>query len=248
MEYEGKDDDIYVATYFKSGTTWMQMIIYQLTTDGNMNFSHIYDVSPWPRYCAIDEKPIPDLPSPRIIKTHEPYQDLPRGLKGKFIFVMRDGKDVAVSAYYHNKSYNRENLKSFDDNFKNYFIKEGKNNWFTFMRLWLENKWNRKILYLHYEDMKKDLPSVLRKLIEFCDLKVDEKEFPRILERSSFAFMKQHQTKFGEQPEGKEKDEKVYDNFIRKGEAGEGKTYLNAEQKKHFDEKVKTINWDLAKK
>ena len=46
-EFDYRSDDIYVATYMKSGTTLLQMILYQLFTDGNMDFDHIYDVSPW---------------------------------------------------------------------------------------------------------------------------------------------------------------------------------------------------------
>ena len=37
-----REDDIYISTYPKSGTTLMQMILYHLTTDGRMNFNHIY--------------------------------------------------------------------------------------------------------------------------------------------------------------------------------------------------------------
>ena len=47
--FDEREDDIYITTYPKSGTTLMQMIIYHLTTDGSMDFNHIYDVSPWIR-------------------------------------------------------------------------------------------------------------------------------------------------------------------------------------------------------
>ena len=47
LEFGERDDDIYITTYPKSGTTVMQVILYQLTTKGDMGFKHIYDVSPW---------------------------------------------------------------------------------------------------------------------------------------------------------------------------------------------------------
>jgi len=33
-----RNDDIFIVTYPRSGTTWLQQILYQLTTDGNMDF------------------------------------------------------------------------------------------------------------------------------------------------------------------------------------------------------------------
>ena len=66
---------IYISTYPKSETTLMQMILYHLTTDGRMNFKHIYEVSPLIHNASfLGQKP-PDLKSPRIIKTHDNYKD-----------------------------------------------------------------------------------------------------------------------------------------------------------------------------
>jgi hypothetical protein len=45
-DFGQRETDIYVVSYPRSGTTLMQMILYQMTTDGNMEFDHIYDVSP----------------------------------------------------------------------------------------------------------------------------------------------------------------------------------------------------------
>ncbi len=48
VDFNIRPDDIFIVTYPRSGTTWMQMILYQLTTDGKMNFPHISKVCPWP--------------------------------------------------------------------------------------------------------------------------------------------------------------------------------------------------------
>ena len=35
--------DIYIVTYPRSGTTLLQMMLYQITTDGEYNFDHLGD-------------------------------------------------------------------------------------------------------------------------------------------------------------------------------------------------------------
>jgi hypothetical protein len=243
-----RDDDIYIAAYMKSGTTWAQMILYQLTTDGNMDFGHIYDVSPW---LEVDAPSMAEFPAPRVIKTHLSYRHIPRHRKGRFIFLSRDGRDVAVSMYHHQKSYAYDPPLTFDEVFAVRFGEaetknsrtEGPPNWFTYTDEWLNNRYERKILYLHYEDMKADLEGVMRRIIDFCELKVDEKEFPRILERSGFAFMKRHEQKFGEQPQPGDPDHKVYDNFLRKGQVGDWRRYLSEEQERYFEERLQAMNW-----
>ena len=41
-----RDDDIVIATYAKSGTTWMQQIIGQLLFDGDPDLA-VAEMSPW---------------------------------------------------------------------------------------------------------------------------------------------------------------------------------------------------------
>jgi hypothetical protein len=226
IEYGERTDDIYIATYPRSGTTWMQMIMYQLTSDGNMDFNHIYDVSPFPEYSAIFNKPLKNVPSPRIIKTHGTYDEISKR-KGRFIYIIRDGMDVVASLYHHRKNYRCLEYR-FEDALDS-VIKE----WFIHVVGWLKNKRGCEILYIRYEDMLSDIETTVRKIMSFFNIKIDEAKIPRIIERSSFEFMKKHKNKFGEQPE---QHVKIYDNFIRKGKAGEGHKYFSDSQIKLFKE------------
>ncbi|MEZ4979841.1 MAG: sulfotransferase domain-containing protein, partial [Chitinophagales bacterium] len=155
--FEQREDDIYIITFFKSGTTWMQMILYQmLSKDGSVDFDHIYDVSPWATNEAMlngDATRINSLPSPRVIKTHEPYDQFDPSFKGKFVFVYRDGRDVAVSLYHHRKNYNNPS-ETLEESFKNYFSPEEEYNWFTFNDIWMRNANNFDILYVNYANLK----------------------------------------------------------------------------------------------
>ncbi|MFT4544490.1 MAG: hypothetical protein ACI9CU_002473 [Polaribacter sp.] len=230
---EERDEDIYIITFLKSGTTWMQMICYQLLTDGNMDFEHIYDVSPWLSNAAItggDVKKINNLPSPRFFKCHDAYDKFDPKAKGKFIFVYRDAEDVAVSLYHHIRNYNNP-AQTLEKTYEGYFTLEQDYNWFTFTAAWLKNDSGFDVLFVNYADLKNNFDNSIIKIAGFLEVKLTDEIVNRVKERSSFEFMKKHEDKFGEQPI----DKRIYNQFIRKGEVGSGKE-LSQDQRKHLNE------------
>jgi hypothetical protein len=236
MEFEERADDVYIVTFLKSGTTWMQVIVYNLLTDGNMDFEHIYDVSPWPSNQAFkgqNAEKINALPSPRILKFHDPYEEFDEQMKNKIIYVYRDGKDVAVSLYHHNKNYLNPDL-TFDENFETHFTNfDKKLNYFKYNQAWFQNKNKFNILYVSYESLKQDFDQTLKKIAAFLNVQLTDEIIARTKKHASFEYMKAHETKFGEIAP---KKELVYNEFIRKGETGEGKSYLSEEQLKIYNE------------
>ena len=227
-----REDDIYIVTFLKSGTTWMQMIIYQMLSDGEVDFHHIYDVSPWLSNEAVNGKDVQrinQLPSPRFFKSHDPYKHFDEQLKNKIIFVYREGEDVALSLFHHLKNYNNKEQK-FETTFKEYFSPEEEFNWFTFTNNWLDNANKFNILYVKYEDLKTNFEPTIIEISNFLNVQLSKEQLIRIKERSSFGFMKLHEDKFGEQP----KDKRTYNQFIRKGEVGKGKEHFSSEQSQQF--------------
>lgn len=230
LAFGERDDDIYIVSFPKSGTTLMQMLLYQLTTDGNMNFRHIYDVSPWIRNDAIRGIAPRTLPSPRLIKTHDVYSDFDPEIKGRFIFMYRNGMDVAVSYYHQEVNYNHPDL-TFDEFISKRFFREGERNYFSFNKDWFENKKRLPILYVSYESMLENFGGVIKEVVRFCNIGLHAKNLPRITERCSFEFMKAQEDKFGEQPVPKKQ---IFDQFIRNGKTGEGEQYFSPEQRERF--------------
>lgn len=225
---ELRDTDIYIVTFLKSGTTWMQMILYQMLTDGKLNFDHIYDVSPWLTNESISNKDperVNKLPNPRIFKSHDPYKKFDSSAKNKIIYVYRNPIDTAYSLYNHRKNYNNPE-ETIEQTLKQYFSEKEEYNWFTYTKTWLENKHGLNIYYVKYEDLKNNFDATVQNIAQFLQVNLNEETLQRIKERSSFAFMKQHEEKFGEQP----KDKRVYNQFIRKGEIGEGKKEIPASE------------------
>ena len=72
-DFKPNPDDIVVATYPKSGTTWMLHILYQLKSKGRMDFEKITDCCPWlDTLQAWDGIVDGAVGEQRIIKTHSP--------------------------------------------------------------------------------------------------------------------------------------------------------------------------------
>lgn len=253
--YGERDSDIYISGYSRSGTTWTHLILYQLTTDGNMDFDHIFHVSPWLFYNAMRGTEPPNPPEPRILKTHDNYKFFPKSSKGRFIYVVRDGRDALVSFYHH-----RVNVKgfagSFDDHFNEFVYGMEYNghyyNWFEHVKDWVENKSQLPIFYVRYESLKQDFDNTIKKIVEFCDIPVTDEVLRRTRERTTFAFMKEQQLKLGPSPtQFRETTDAPYKvknqaQFIRKGNVGEGKLVLTSGQNevylKKFHEVLGHIN------
>jgi sulfotransferase family protein len=186
----------------------------------NMDFEHLYEVSPWCRSAAFLNQDMPDVPEPRIIKTHDEYELLKNIQKGKFIFVIRDFPDVIHSFHEHIKAYNNPSadLTELSD--------RKMKDWFEYNTKWVQNENNLEILYVHYEDLIADKRTAITTIAKFLEIEIDDDLITRVVDRTSFEFMKKHETKFGEQPE----KWKVYDNFIRKGKVGDGESKFASEQ------------------
>lgn len=233
---EERDSDIYIVTFPKSGTTWMQLIVYQLLTDGKMDFEHIYDVSPWLSNQAFrGESPdtVNQLPSPRFFKSHDKYENFNSGFENKVIYVYRDGKDVAASYFHHNKNYLNPEL-TFDKNFEDHFTDfEKPLNWFKFNKEWMENKNGFNILYISYEDLKNNFLSSLHRIATFLEVPLTPEIISRTQKYTSFEYMKNNEDKFGEVAPVKK--ELVFNEFIRAGESGKGNNYFSNEQTEVFD-------------
>jgi peroxiredoxin len=227
-------DDIFIVTYPRSGTTWMQMILYQLTTEGKMDFPHITTVSPWFERSLKDGKAYDALPSPRVFKSHLSYRKIPKR-PCKYIYVARDGKDVAVS--YHHFQKTHMGYKGTFDEFFERFLKGADHygSWFRHVRGWWEHRHDPNVLFLYYEELAEDLPSCLRRISDFCGLEIAPERWNDILERCSFAFMKQHERQFDPMTAMLYEQGFQPNSHLRKGQTGSGSEQLSLRQSRRFD-------------
>jgi hypothetical protein len=235
LRFRAHPDDVFLVTYPRSGTTLLQMILYQLTTDGSMDLEHIAQYVPWFEHLIRIGRDPEEVPSPRIFKSHLPYRWVPKG-PCRYIYVVRDGRDVAVSYYYFYRAMN--GFRGTFDAFFQRFMR-GKTNhgsWFDHVAGWCENKRSLNVLLLRYEDFRRDLEGCIRRIAAFCELKVDEERLPTIVERCEFSFMKAHQSKFDPLEQFRWERGAAGIDFIRKGEVGQWREHLSGENQARFNE------------
>jgi hypothetical protein len=234
IDFVPRPDDVFIVTYPRSGTTWMQMILYQLTTDGSMDFPHINEYCPWFERSSRCADGFEGRPSPRLFKSHLSYRQIPKG-SSKYIYIARDGKDVVVSYYHFSRSHLE--LRGTFDEFLDLFM-HGKvegGSWFEHVKGWWRHRNDPNVLFLCYKDLLHDLESCLRRIIAFCELEVEPARFPTILERCSFAFMKAHESKFDYQLGVLWEQGVQWNAYIRQGRAGAWKGTLSPRQAARFD-------------
>ncbi|NXH22828.1 ST2B1 Sulfotransferase, partial [Bucco capensis] len=171
-----RPSDVLIATYPKSGTTWMQEILTLLFSHGDAVPAKTipnWERAPWLEQiyfrATLEEQ---DPATRRLITTHLPAPVLAPALqlsKAKVIYVARNPKDVAVSFYhFHHLAKFLPDPGSFDS-FLTRFL-EGTvhyGSWFDHVKGWLGQKHLLDILYVTYEELHQDLRGTALKLSTF---------------------------------------------------------------------------------
>ena len=199
--------DVFVACYVKSGTNWTMQIAHQLLNHGKAEFGHIHEVIPWPdtklmgpmRGYAVpleDESAWRASPEgKRVIKTHFNWEDLPYSEHARYIIVIRDPKDVFVSSYHFFSFFPIRSVDLWIKLFcsENMFF----GSWATSTAGYWAQRSRPNVLLLSFKSMKRDLPGTVRKIADFLQVRSDEETIQRVVEKSSFEYMKTIEDKFG---------------------------------------------------
>ncbi|XP_059622665.1 sulfotransferase 1B1-like [Phlebotomus argentipes] len=236
--FQVRPDDVWVVTFAKCGTTWTQEMVWQLCMDLDYETPKtviLQDRFPFLEFASVLPKALnlrdeiaklESMPSPRMIKTHLPAHLLPKqiwSVKPKIIYVARNAKDTAVSFYHHYRNLHRF-PGTFDD-FMEAFLHD--HVIFAPYHSHIVDFWRMRneenILFLTFEDMKKDHPTVIEKTAEFLGKSLTEDQILELADHLSFSkfsknpsvnmekLFQNFETVFGEK-----QPDKDY-NFVRKG-------------------------------
>jgi hypothetical protein len=251
---------VFISSVPKSGTTFMQCIVYNLLTKGNqVALQHISGFTPFldnSRTFGEDGKlqlqyqANHEFMGAHAFNTHFLYHMLPHHVNMKYIYVIRDGKDVAVSFYHHLR--NQDDADLFEGSFSEFLQQflDGKlpygsriSHIYSWLRAYQSFEQNiqstgvestNPILLVRYEDLISNLKEQVFRIISFLNLQYSDEEVDAVLPYMSFAYMKANKHKF----EPVSVPWKEGFEFIRKGIAGDHMTMFSEEDHLLYQQRV----------
>lgn len=198
--FEPRASDVFISTYSKSGTTWMQQVVHQLRSQGSTDYADISEVVPWLE-SAVDVGIDPSADQVggfRAFKCHLLFRDLPKG--GRYITVYRDPLTVLPSFYRFFEGWWFEPGSITIDEFAREMYVQGS----AAGRHWdhLVSWWGRidleDTLVLCYEDMLQAPEKVPAVVADFLGLSFDQEMMSIIIEHCSRRYMVEHASLFEE--------------------------------------------------
>jgi aryl sulfotransferase len=220
---ESRNDDVWISVPPKSGTNWMMNIVHQLVSGGDADFVSIYDVVHWPEFVERPGQPASELherlasvPSGqrRIFKSHSAPSDLPfiaadGGQQVKYLVVCRNPEEALVSfkvflemhtdAFFDLWQVPKAALTrpSFEGFYREIAEPQGMHGmWFGFLAAWWPLRHAANVRFVHFADMKADLPGCVRSVAEFLSVTPSAEHQALVEECTSFAWMKRNEAKF----------------------------------------------------
>ena len=261
FDFQLRDNDVFVLTFPKAGTSWMSELIWCLVNDFDTNtkidivdrvnfletdivFDFVKKKEADHYFAAERLDVISKMKSPRIIRSHLPHCLLPADLlhRCKVVTCLRNPKDTLVSYYFNAKLFK---ATGFCGDFESYF-ELFMNDLVMFSPFWdhVLESWQLKdspnMCLVFYEDMKNNLERVIRKIAEFLERSITEDQVSDLMQHLSFRSMKENPAINLESQRGEQIIQESETQFIRKGEVGDWKNYFTDEMNKRMDDAIKS--------
>jgi aryl sulfotransferase len=267
-DFQFRDDDIIIATYAKSGTTWVQQIVAQLIAGGDPDLA-VAEMSPWlDLRVPPKEIKLPTVEAQthrRFIKTHLPVEALVFSPKAKYLYIGRDGRDVVWSMYNHHANANQTWYDALNKTpgrvgppiepppgdirqyWRDWMDRDGHPFWpyWENIRSWWEIRDLPNVKLVHFADLKRDMPRQMRDIAASLDIPIDESRWADIVEYCSFDWMKKNATK--SVPLGGAFWDAGAEVFINQGVNGRWVDMLTAEEVQEYENRAeKELGRDCA--
>ncbi|KAM4693533.1 sulfotransferase 6B1-like [Discoglossus pictus] len=234
--FEARKDDILMTSYPKSGTIWTFQIMNDMMYTKYNKAKH--DYIPNLELVSPDHfEDVINMPSPRFLATHLQADNIPKSFfknKSKILVILRNPKDTAVSYYHFYKNIPMlPTIESWDDFFQLYLKGEVCfGSYFDYAVGWNKHADDENVLIITYEEMKKDLAVVVRKISTHFGFALTDEQVQVVANAGKFKNMKDksHEThgEFGQA-------------LFRKGDIGDWRNYFSEAQNQAMDAKFENL-------
>lgn len=208
VAFPASETDIFIASFMKSGTTWVQNIVFEILHHGEGNLSdsgyrHMYALSPWLECSpnasvSIENAPLISRYKKRLIKTHLPADLCPLNNNAKYIYISRN----PLSTFTSCDNFFRMLMGPFcpeRHELIQLFCSDNMlwGSWPEHIAGWwnLAQK-NDNILFIRYEDIKQDMNAAVLQIARFLGIDLSIDALHNIAEKCSFTYMKDHEFYF----------------------------------------------------
>ncbi|OMO85194.1 hypothetical protein COLO4_21704 [Corchorus olitorius] len=257
--FETLDNDIFLTTPLKCGTTWMKALIFTIVNrhkfqpENNPLLTSLtpHQAMPYVEvqfYLKNQEPNLSHIPQPRLLHTHLPYSSLPPSIRecptAKIVYICRNPMDMFISTWHFIENIRPANEEPFplDEAFEKFC--RGVHAYGPYsdhiLGFWKAKQENsNKILFLKYEDVKADTFSHVKTLANFLGFPFSEEEEKKgvveeIIKLCSFENLKELEVnKSGYQAFGLPNSA-----FFRKGEVGDSTNYLTPAMVERLEKSV----------
>jgi aryl sulfotransferase len=248
--------DIVIASWAKSGTTWVQQILGQLIFGGAEDLP-VIDMCPWieQRYLPIERvhEIVEAQQHRRFMKTHLPADALTISPMARYIYVGRDGRDAVWSWHNHHRQMTPhafQVLNSIPDRVgpplepacedpRRFFHEWLDGNGYPIWPFWdnVRSWWNVRhlpnVLFVHFDQLKRDLPGQIRRIARFLEIDAPAESWPLITEHCTFDYMKSHGASLS--PILGRAFERGADDFIYRGTNGRWREVLTVDDVHRYE-------------
>jgi len=217
-------EDVFLASYPRSGNSWLRFLLYEILSGNESRFETI--IFTIPPVGLQSKAPRLLKTGGRLIKTHESYRREYR----KAIYIVRDARDVVLSEYalQIGSGIFRGDFDKFLDDFLKGKV-NGFGSWRQHVNSWLDaiDQQFAKVLFIKYEDMRKDTSSTLQAIVSFLGETPDNAKIQIAVDNNSLKNMRHKEE---EVKDSVFKDWNSAHKFIGQGETKSGKGKLNEAQ------------------
>ncbi|HEX6399948.1 MAG TPA: sulfotransferase domain-containing protein [Actinomycetota bacterium] len=224
IRYVGlRPSDVLLASYPKSGSTWLRFMLVELLTGRDPEWAFVTDTVP---YVGEHRRMAPTLPAGgRLLYTH----DRATGRAGRAVYLVRDVRDVVLSEHrWIERGGTHLDLSGFVTDFvggKSHLF----GSWADHVRYWLDSRIAKEgnLLVVTFEDLRAEPAARLAEIARFVGLDPSDAEIERAVDDNSLQRM---QAKEGRAPSAVLRQHDTTERFVGAGTVGGWRSKLTEDE------------------